>query len=282
MKNIILKYLLVVLFSFASAVSYAEQATVSLDRAWGLLLGDEVTATAILPEQHGELDVNSFPQTERRVGTWLYLKDLQQIESSLIFSYQVVNVPKENTVIDSPAYEISDEDGNIITIPTSKMSIGPLISVNNNEQLRLKPDHEPVLLSTSQFEQRLNKALTAAVIGCMILILWHFGWKPRHRQPFSQAVHDLSRLRWTRSKDANQPARILHAAFNRTAGTIVVHKELAEFLEINPWLVSLEKEIENFYRNSAEHFFAKEAEQGPDLVEIVKLAKACRAKEKLA
>lgn len=273
---------MVLLLSFAATASYAEQASVSVDRAWGLLLGDELLATAVLPEQHGKIDVHSLPQTERRFGTWLYLKDLQLDGSTLLFSYQIVNVPKENTVIDTPVYEISDAEGNIITIPSSKVSIGPLLSVKEDEQLRLKPDHEPVLLETAQFEERLESTLTIAVFISIILLLWHFGWKPKHRQPFAQAVHELGRLRWTRSKDTNQPARILHAAFNQTAGTIVVHKELAKFLETTPWLSSLENDIDHFFQASAGHFFAKEADQGPDTADIVKLAKACRAKERLA
>jgi len=277
-----MKYLMGLLLSVAATASYAEQASVSLDRAWGLLLGDELTVTAVLPERHGEIDANSLPQIERRVGTWLYLKDLKQIDSTLLFSYQVVNVPTENTVIDTPLYEISDGEGNIITIPSNQMSIGPLLSLEEGEPLRLKADHEPVSLPTIQFEQQLKTTLTVALIISAILLLWHFGWKPRNRQPFAQAVHDLARLRWTRSKDANQAARILHAAFNQTAGTIVVHKELAKLLETTPWLASLENDIERFFQTSAGHFFSKEAGQGPDEADIKKLAKACRAKEKLA
>jgi mxaA protein len=277
-----MKYLMVLLLSFISVTSYAEEAKVSVDRAWGLLLGDQLMATVTLPENHGEIDTNSLPQTERRVGTWLYIKELQQVGSTLLFNYQVVNVPKQNTEIDTPVYEISDVDGNIITIPASKVSIGPLLSIKENEQLVLKSDHEPILLETQQYEQQLNSILTLVVIVTVILLLWHFGWKPRHRQPFAQAVHDLARLRWSRTKDITQPARILHAAFNQTAGTIVVHKELSKFLEITPWLASLESDIENFYQKSADQFFTKETGAGLEQAEIMKLAKACRAKEKLA
>lgn len=277
-----MKYILALLLSFVCITSYAQQATVTLDRAWGLLLGDELTATAILPENHKTLDSNAFPQTQRRVGTWLYLKDLQQIDSTLLFSYQVVNVPKENTVIETPIYELSDVDGNILTIPSSKMSIGPLLSLEKEGRLQLKPDHPPIVLPTKSYEQQLQSTLSVAIIISLVLLVWHFGWKPRNRQPFAQAVYELSRLRWQRSKDANQPARILHAAFNQTAGTIVAHKELSQFLATTPWLASLETDIDTFYQTSSGHFFTKEAGQGPALTDIVKLAKACRAKEKLA
>ncbi len=278
-----MKCVIVLLFSLVSATSYAGQsATTTVDRAWGLLLGDEVIATVSLPDEHGNLDLNSLPQTGRRFGTWLYLKHLQLVDDTLEFRYQVVNVPKENTVIETPIYEISDDKGNIITLPSVDISIGPLLSLKENEQLTLKADHAPIYLPTDAFEQRLKTAVVVAVCVSVILVMWHFGWKPKNRQPFAQAVHELSRLRWKRSKDKNQPTRILHAAFNNTAGTILVHKELAQLFEMSPWLSSLETEIEQFYLTSAGHFFTKEAGQEPALAEIVKLAKACRSKEKLA
>jgi mxaA protein len=283
MINIIKKWLIIVLLSLFSVASYAETtASTTVDRAWGLLLGDEVKATATITELQNSLDFNSLPQTEKRYGTWLYLKTLEMVDDKLEFTYQVVNVPKTNTAIELPLYEISDEKGNIITIPTTTISIGPLLSLKEGEQLQLKADHAPVLLSVDEFEQQLETAITAASILSLILLFWHFGWKPRNRQPFAQAVHELSRLRWQRSKDANQPARILHAAFNQTAGTIVVHKELDQLYTSTPWLSSLESDIDKFYQLSSGHFFSREAGQEPDMVDVVKLAKACRAKEKLA
>jgi mxaA protein len=283
MTNTIKKWLILVLLSLFSVSSFAETTvSITVDRAWGLLLGDEVKATATITELQNGLDLNSLPQTEKRYGTWLYLKALDVVENKLEFTYQVVNVPKINTAIELPLYEISDEKGNIITIPTAAISIGPLLSLKEGEQLQLKVDHAPVLLPVDEFEQQLETAIIMAATLSLILLFWHFGWKPRNRQPFAQAVHDLSRLRWQRSKDANQPARILHAAFNQTAETIVVHKELAQLYTSTPWLSSLESDIEHFYQLSSGHFFSREAGQEPDMADVVKLAKACRAKEKLA
>ena len=283
MTNTIKKWLIIVLLSLFSVASYAEtSANITVDRAWGLLLGDEITATSTITELQNSLDVNSLPQTEKRYGTWLYLKTLDVVDDELEFTYQVVNVPKTNTAIELPLYEISDAKGNIITIPTTTVSIGPLLSLEEADRLQLKADHAPVLLAVDEFEQQLAIAITVAAILSLILLFWHFGWKPRNRQPFSQAMHELSRLRWQRSKDANQPARILHAAFNQTAGTIVVHKELEQLYISIPWLSSLESDIEQFYQLSSGHFFSREAGQEPEMADVVKLAKACRAKEKLA
>lgn len=283
MTNTIKKWLIIVLLSMFSAASYAEtSASITVDRAWGLLLGDEIKATSTITELQNSLDVNSLPQTEKRYGTWLYLKTLDVIDDELQFTYQVVNVPKINTAIELPLYEISDAKGNIITIPTTTISIGPLLSLEEAELLQLKADHAPVLLAVDELEKQLETAITVAAILSLILLFWHFGWKPRNRQPFAQAMHELSRLRWQRSKDANQPARILHAAFNETAGTIVVHKELDQLYISTPWLSSLETEIEQFYQLSSGHFFSREAGQEPEMADVVKLTKACRAKEKLA
>lgn len=283
MTNTIKKWLIIVLLSLFSVASYAEtSASITVDRAWGLLLGDEIKATATITELQNNLDLNSLPQTEKRYGAWVYLKTLDVVGDELEFTYQVVNVPKTNTTIELPLYEISDAKGNIITIPTTTVSIGPLLSLEEAERLQLKADHAPVLLAVDEFEQQLETSITVAAILSLILLFWHFGWKPRNRQPFAQAVRELSRLRWQRSKDENQPARILHAAFNQTAGTIVVHKELAQLYESIPWLSSLESDIDKFYQLSSGHFFSREAGQEPEMADVVKLAKACRAKEKLA
>jgi mxaA protein len=49
-----------------------------------------------------------------------------------------------------------------------------------------------------------------------------------------------------------------------------------------PWLASLEQDISQFYLVSGKHFFNRKDEEVPDLETVLKLAKSCRSKEKLA
>ena len=79
-----------------------------------------------------------------------------------------------------------------------------------------------------------------------------------------------------------QAARILHTAFNHTAGTVVVYGELEGLFKQCPWLQPLQADIASFYTQSEQHFFARNSQQGPDVDSVRKLAKACRVKEMLA
>ena len=90
-----------------SATSYGQQpVSLSVDRAWGLLLGDEMTVTVTLPADVAEIDNNALPQPERRYGAWLYLQRLELINNTVLFHYQLVNVPKQTMLIDTLIFEV--------------------------------------------------------------------------------------------------------------------------------------------------------------------------------
>lgn len=267
---------------FSNALLAEQLATVTVDRAWGLLLGDEVQLQITLPTTE-EIDQSTLPQVDKRYGTWLYLKGLELNEQQLLLTYQVFNVPANNISITSPELNIRQLNDEWIVIPAMPLTIGSLLATTDElATIVAKVDHAPVLLAIENSKQQLTLFVGLMVLSSLILVWWHFGWKPRNRQAFAQAVYELSRLKWQRSTDPNQATRILHAAFNRTAGTIVVHGELNYVLEQTSWLKPLQQEIEDFYQHSTNHFFIRDAEQEPDFETVKKLAKACRAKEKLA
>ncbi len=253
------------------------------DRDLGLLLGDELSVYVDISSLEDSLNETSFPQEDKRYGTWLYLKNIDLDKQQLVFHYQVVNVPKKNTTIATPTFDIKQNDGKWIAVPAIPITIGPTLAADKSvDSLMPKSDIKPSLISTVDIKNKLKKYSIIAAISWLILALWHFGWKPKNRQPFSQAVHDLSRLRWKRSVSADQASRILHTAFNHTGDTIVVYGEIDALLEKHSWLSPLKDEIKAFYQQSEQHFFARQAGQEPDIEMIKKLAKACRAKEMLA
>lgn len=285
-NNCVIKILLLFWISIFPSAIMAEQITnVTLDRSWGLLLGDEIMLQVDMSAIDEGIDLDSLPQFGKRYGIWLYLKNIDVLPQQLVFNYQVVNVPTENTLIATPEFNIKQKNGQWIVIPPTSLTIGPLLPSNDEAgivNIDAQPDLSPTLIATTKIKQQLQLYTLIFVLSAVVLTLWHFGWKPKNRQPFAQALHDLARLKWQRSVAPDQASRILHTAFNHTAGTIVIYGEIDELVQQQTWLAPLKNDIEAFYQRSAQHFFARKAEQEPDVDMVKKLAKACRAKEKLA
>jgi len=280
----ILKCVILIVATFYAGMNLAadDSLNVSVDRTWGLVLGDDVTVKIDLTTLQQGIDKSSLPLENKRYGTWLYLKTIDQLTSQLVFHYQIVNVPLKNTAIEIPRFDVKQSDGEWLTLPSTPITIGPSLAVAEGvENITAKPDMKPTLISTTDSVKRLQIFVLIAIVSGLILTLWHFGWKTRHRQPFAQAVHDLSRLKF-QAVTPDQAARILHTAFNHTAGTIVVYGELDILLKQHPWLQPLQADIALFYTQSEQHFFARNTQQGPDIDSARKLAKACRVKEMLA
>lgn len=280
----VLKFVIVIVFTFYAGISSAaeDMLNVSVDRTWGLLLGDEVNVKVDLSGLSEGIDKSSLPQRNQRYGTWLHLKTIDQTTEELVFHYLLVNVPNKNTEIDTPKFDVKQNDEKWLSIPSTSIIIGPSLAVEGGvANIKAKADMKPTLISVVETEKQLKLAVIIAVISGLILALWHFGWKTKNRQPFAQAVHDLSRLQF-HAVTPDQAARILHTAFNHTAETVVVYGEIEPMIGQHQWLQPLQAEIEQFYQQSEQHFFARNSQQGPEIDSVRKLAKACRSKEMLA
>ena len=284
LRTTLLKYVMMIVVTIYAGTSIAEETplNVSVDRTWGLLLGDDVNARVDLSTLTADIDTSSLPQLEKRYGTWLYLKNISQTAEQLVFHYQIVNVPIKNTLIDTPKFDIKQQDEKWLLIPSTPITIGPSLAISEGvANLAAKPDRTPTLISTIETEKQLKLFAILAAVSGLILSLWHFGWKTKNRQPFAQAAHELSRLT-LHAVTPDQAARILHTAFNHTSGTVVVYGEIDNLMTQYSWLTPLQQDIELFYKQSEQHFFARSAQQGPDINDVRKLAKACRSKEMLA
>ncbi|MBE0440295.1 MAG: hypothetical protein IBX57_11180 [Gammaproteobacteria bacterium] len=274
------------IFSLWTGLSFAGQISeATADRAWGLLIGDVITVNVTLPVAYQQLDPAMVPQVDKRYGTWLYLSKLHAENANMTMTYHIVNVPTQNKLLATPEFTIGTLNDDFVTIPAVPISIGSLLpqaSDGAGFSKQPKPDRVPVLEDTRNLKNQLFITGIITLLLVAGLLLWHLGWRFKNRRPFAQAVHDLARLRWSRSAQPNQAARILHAAFNATAGTIVVQNTVPAMLNDVTWLQPLSDDIEKFYQQSEHHFFSRDAQQEPDLAKVMKLAKACRAKEKLA
>lgn len=260
-------------------------AEVAIERNWGLLLGDEFIVTAKLPVAAGELDEESLPGSDKRYGNWLYLKQVSLQDAQLTLLYQVYNVAKQTLDITTPALRLSTVRGDSITVPEVKLTFGPLLASDAevpSSKVQPKPDQQAQRIDTSATEDYLLLSLAVALLSLLSLVGWHIGWKPRNRAPFAQALFELTIMKWTGKRDVDKASRILHQAFNHTAGTIVVYSELNGLLAAASWLNDQQQQIDSFYQKSSQRFFSRHGGDKLDFDEILSLAKSCRAREKLA
>lgn len=280
-----MRFLTLISLLLISLQSLAIDTKMSLDRSWGLLIGDKITATVELPVAVSELDPHSLPQHEKRYGPWLYLHDSVLQGQTMTLHFQLINVPAENREVATPEFELRTRDGEFITVPSVPMQIGSFMEQAQGEgpptliprgDMRLQPQAQPTLLAM------LWTALGVLVLSSLIWLIWHFGLRPRKRLPFATAMFELNKMRLLGRKDSDAASRSLHHAFNRSAGRVVINSELDKLWQQCPWLEPVKADIESFYQASAEHFFSPAATGQKDFEQVLQLAKACRERERLA
>lgn len=267
-----------------SALADEQVATASLERSWGLQLGDEVVLTITMPDPAMTIDNSSLPQRDRRYGAWLHLNRTELTENGLTMHFQLINVPIEKQALETPEFTVRTTQGQFVSVPGVPMTIGSMLAadIGDIRAAMLEADHASLVLATDAVRQQIQLALWMLIVSLLVLAAWHLGLRPRHRKPFVNVVFQLFLMKWRGRKDADVATRLLHEAFNQTAGTVIVNSHLQAIWDAAPWLEPLQDKIERFYQQSTAHFFAKEAASTVDFDEIYALAKACRVREKLA
>lgn len=263
--------------------AFAVETKTKLDRSWGLLIGDEITATITLPVAVTELDSHALPQHDKRYGHWLFLHDSELSGQQMKLHFQLINVPAENRQVATPELQLRTKEGEFITVPSVPMQIGSFLE-NQDAEGNLVPRGDIGLTTHSNdtLKLRLWLSLTVLLVAGLIWLIWHFGLRPRQRLPFAAAMFELNKMRLLGRKDADNASRSLHHAFNRSAGRVVINSQLDKLWHNCPWLLPLQSEIESFYQQSAAHFFSPNGAEQKEFYQLVALAKACRAKERLA
>lgn len=281
-----MRFLILISLFLISLQAQAIDTRIELDRSWGLLIGDKVTATIELPVPVSELDSHSLPQHEKRYGPWLYLHDSEQQGQTLRLHFQLINVPAENRQVATPELELRSQSGEFISVPSVPMQIGSFMEQVAEEEgtPSLIPRGDMHLLPQPQTELiwQLWTAIAVLILSSLVWLIWHFGLRPRHRLPFASAMFELNKMRLLGRKNADVASRSLHQAFNRSAGRVVINSELDKLWQQCPWLQPVKADIESFYQVSAAHFFSPAATEQKDFEQILKLARACRERERMA
>jgi len=275
--------ILLISFMFSSQLM-AEEVTISLDRSWGLLIGDSVTASVMLPVNVSDIDEDSLPQLGKRHGPWLQLQQITANGRQLELHYQLINVPAETRELDTPTYTLTTVGGESLTIPSARFSAGSFLNKTDDSptERALRGDRQLAPADYSRLQKQVTYAAAVALFSALIWFVWHIGLRPGKRLPFARAVFSIHRLRWFGHKDVDAATRVIHHAFNESAATVVTYSQLQQLWDACPWLVDLQPEITAFYQQSASHYFSQHSQQKLAFDSLLNLARACRAREKMA
>ncbi len=292
LKNKVSTYLFVMLFMASTTVYSAEikSVTVSVDRAWGLLLGDEIIVTAELPDtRRSDLDEESLPAISQRQGFWLVLRDIQFKETadnlSMMLHYQVVNTGNKSQQVSTPEFSVRKIDNAWIAVPSVPLMLSAMLPAElaaDSAATTLRSDHKAPLFDTVTLRKKTLFWAGLAGLSFLLSMFWHFAWRKQHRQPFEQALIQLRKIKGNDTPALSAAARALHEAFNRTAGETIVQSTVANLLASNTRLNAHAEQIEQFYSASSAFFFNPDAETNLNQENILSLAKSCRNVERLA
>lgn len=277
------RWIFIISFIFSSQL-VAQDVTINMDRSWGLLIGDIVTTRVVLPVSVSDIDMDSLPQLNKRHGPWLNLQQISSNNNVLELQYQLVNVPAETRTLLTPTYTLRTNAGELLDIPSAEFSAGSFLNATeeNAMEIPLRGDQRLLPADFAPLEKQLMYAIAVALITALIWLVWHLGLRPGKRLPFAKALLSMNKLRWFGHKDADAATRVLHHAFNESAGTVVIYSQMQQLWEACPWLTDLQPEITRFYQQSASHYFSRDPQQNADFESLIQLARACRAREKMA
>ena len=176
--------------------------------------------------------------------------------------YQFLNAPKAVTAATLPAWQLAvkatDSAAPItLDIPAASLNIAPLSPPGSPEQVGtrdLRPDHVSPDIDVIPIRHALAIAAGGLALTLAAWLAWVL-WRNQHAdatQPFAHALRELRTL----PDDAPRAWQILHRAFDRSAGRVIHGATLPVLFERAPHLAVARAEIEAFFSQSTERFFA--------------------------
>jgi len=265
-------------------VPAAPNATVEQPRSFGHVLGDVLTQRVLLSVGGRDATPTTLPPADR-VGPFLERRAPQVGPDRsgrrwLTLEYQVINAPRALTALALPALSIATDAG-VLQVGEWPISVGPLTPLatfNQGELQPLRPDRPVEPVPTAAIERRLKAALIAlaAVLGA-----WTAWWASRNarearRLPFARAWRQLRGL----EPDSAAAWLAVHHALNAAAGRAVHAGTLTRLLADAPYLQPLGPQLENFFRHSAQRFFAATSGLAPGGFALRELGLALREAER--
>jgi len=253
-------------FALTSTVG-AAPAEVEQPRAFGHVLGDVLTQRILLQSGSRNADTATMPSTGR-IGIW-FERRTPRVETDangrrwMVIEYQITNAPQTLITVALPALTLmlTSPSGTVLQVPEWPVSVGPLTpqtAFTTGDLQALRPDRQAMVAATAPLRRQMMWALG---LFALTLLAWLGWWHWRNRReaarlPFARALAGMQR---SNTADANQNAHAwlsLHRALNETAEQVVHAGSLPDLFEKAPHLKPLRPQLERFYQQSGERFFA--------------------------
>ena len=232
-------------------------------RPTGYFVGDLVTQRVLL---EGGAQPITLP-SPGRVNSWFERRGTTFVTDAsarrwLVIQYQFLNAPKAVTVATLPAWQLTVKTPTAassitLKIPAVSLNIAPLSPPGSPEQVGtsdLRPDRLPPNIATTPILHGIAIASGGLALTLAAWLTWVL-WRNRRAdvtQPFAHALRELRTL-----TDGEPRAwQILHRAFDRAAGRVIQSATLPVLFERAPQLAPARPEIEKFFAQSNQLFFA--------------------------
>ncbi len=239
---------------------------------FGYMIGDLIEHNISLSVAKSFVIIESLLPKPGPINNWLELRDIQlknktgfvETQYRIKLVYQPFRASGETETLVIPAFNLqlrSSDELLEFPVPNWEFSYGPLIPKHiSNSEITIRPPAKPKLISVTQPLLLLSMALVG-LVTVLLYLAWLNDLLPlirRNLGPFSLAYRQLKKFDQS-SHDKNlyrSALRIIHRAFDDTAGKTVFNDRLENFFDNNPDFRSLQKDTVLFFEISREIFFS--------------------------
>lgn len=148
-----------------------------------------------------------------------------------------------------------------ISIAAGRILVAPVIPtvIAGDSYKNLQPDVRPEPKTLSQHISLLALFVTL-VAACLVYLTWYFdwfNWRFARLRPFRKAYREIRQIN-SRNQGVALPTAIrsLRHGFDGVAGSAVSAENLVALFRSNNWLIPAKKEIQVFFADSEQVFFA--------------------------
>jgi mxaA protein len=274
---------------------------VTTPRAFGYVIGDTLQHRVSLElERPYRLDEASLPEAgmlspglELRAPVVRVRHSRESTRYEILLTYQIFQFAErlQSLAIPTLHLRVRTEVASLpVTVPEWRFSLAPLAPRRIEASValpELRPERPPPRMPERPHVERLI-ALGAGLSLALLYLAYAYWGMPlvaQRKRPFARAFRELRRLEGKPFSEALylDALRILHRAFDRTAGRTLFAEHLDRFFVRHPDFATLRLSIEALFERSRQAFF--QSRQGPaadaeSLHELVALCRRCRALER--
>ncbi|MCF6191292.1 MAG: hypothetical protein L3J51_12525 [Cocleimonas sp.] len=292
---------LIALVSVSFPVSAEENILQKLEinepRNFAYHIGDSLTRSIhIQLRKPYKLKTELLPK-RKRMGRWLLVTSseykVKELEGSTQYDielhYQIINIIPELKEVILPRHYLVYADSTLNSIDENKKKISRLeipfskVGVSSITKLgssNIQPDKKPALLAQSNDKLLLYGSLLLATLAGLAMLLWGLPFSKKE-EPFGEALFSLKKLNRKNWDEArySKALKIIHQAFNTTAGKTVFIEKTDDFLDEHNQFLPLKTKIEGFFNDSDQHFFKGVDTSVTDknkLVDLISFVQSCR------